>query len=91
LIDSALLRPGRFDVILFVPPPDYSERLEILQMYLKHLDLDSSIDMPRFAAQLDGYTGADIQSLCREAQLLLLKSNNVKLVIFIYTGSKRNR
>jgi transitional endoplasmic reticulum ATPase len=90
LIDSALLRPGRFDNVIFVPPPDSSERLEILGLYFSGVEMESSIDLGQLALRMESYTGADIQSFCREAKMLMLKSGIEKLVMSIYVGLRRN-
>ncbi|MCD6484465.1 MAG: CDC48 family AAA ATPase [Candidatus Odinarchaeota archaeon] len=72
IIDPALLRPGRFDRILFVPPPDKKTRLKILQIYTEKMPLADDVDLEKLAEQLEGYSGADIEGLCREAAVIAL-------------------
>ncbi len=66
LIDPALLRPGRFDKIIYVPPPDLPERMEILGIHLKGKPTAKNIDLRSVAKHTDGYSGADLANLCRE-------------------------
>jgi transitional endoplasmic reticulum ATPase len=61
-VDDAFRRPGRFDRIVFVPPPDRDARREILRIHLEGR-LQEEIDLDRLAARTDGYSGADLQSL----------------------------
>ncbi len=72
MVDPALLRTGRFDRILLVPAPDRSARLEILKVHTKGMPLDA-VDLDELAEELDGYTGADIEGLCREAAMVALR------------------
>ena len=65
-VDSSLRRPGRFDRILFVPPPDLKARIEILQLHLKGKPLDT-IDYERVARGMEKYSGADIRAVCEMA------------------------
>ncbi|MGQ9679430.1 MAG: CDC48 family AAA ATPase [Candidatus Bathyarchaeia archaeon] len=67
IIDPAVLRPGRFDRRIYVPPPDEEARLRILQIKTKGMPLDGSVDLVALSKRLDGYSGADIDSICREA------------------------
>jgi transitional endoplasmic reticulum ATPase len=61
-VDDAFRRPGRFDRVVFVPPPDRDARLEILRIHLEGR-LQDEIDLDRLAGRTDGYSGADLQSL----------------------------
>ncbi|MEK6978083.1 MAG: AAA family ATPase, partial [Candidatus Hydrothermarchaeota archaeon] len=72
LIDPALLRPGRLDRLLLVPVPDEEARGEIFKVHTKHMPLDA-VDLDRLAKQTDGYVGADIEALCREAGMLAIR------------------
>ncbi|MEK6874242.1 MAG: CDC48 family AAA ATPase [Nanoarchaeota archaeon] len=74
IIDTALLRPGRFDRIILVPGPDTQSREEILAVHTKGMPLDS-INLKEIATQLEGYTGADIESICREAAIIALRKD----------------
>jgi transitional endoplasmic reticulum ATPase len=74
-LDPAVLRPGRFDEKVYIPLPDLSAREKMLEIYLKHRPLDSSIDLPELARRLEGYSGADIKYLCdRAATIPFLQS-----------------
>lgn len=66
-IDPALLRPGRFDRVLFVPPPDVEARIEILKIHLRGRPLEPKFDFARVAEHLRYFTGADIAALCERA------------------------
>src|SRR5512137_412478 len=68
IVDPALLRPGRFDKLLLVPVPDEATRLKILQVHTKEMPLEG-VNLESIAKKLDGYVGADIENLCREAAL----------------------
>jgi transitional endoplasmic reticulum ATPase len=74
MLDPALLRPGRFDKLLLVPVPDEKSRLRILQVHTKNMPLEG-VDLASLAKRLDGYVGADIESLCREAGMTALREN----------------
>ena len=77
-LDAALLRPGRLELVLHVPPPaDADERLDVLSTCCKRaghpLAVDAEAALAEIAASTDGYTGADLASICREAALLALE------------------
>jgi transitional endoplasmic reticulum ATPase len=81
ILDPALLRPGRFDRQVFVPAPDERARLEIFKIHTKNMPL-KGVDLKRLAKQTEGYSGADIESLVREAGLNALRENiNAKEVV----------
>ncbi|MCS7104518.1 MAG: CDC48 family AAA ATPase [Thermofilaceae archaeon] len=73
ILDPALLRPGRFDRLVYVPPPDRATRLEILKVHTKRMPLAEDVDLERIADATEGYTGADLAALCREAAILTLR------------------
>ena len=73
LIDPAVLRPGRFDRRVFVPAPDREARLKILQIMTAEIPLEESIDLEVLVEGMDGYSGADIESVCREAAIHALR------------------
>jgi len=75
IVDPALLRPGRFDRLLYVPPPDRDSRVQILKIHIKKKPLDETIDIEKLADQTDGYTGADIASLSSAAVMLALREH----------------
>ena len=63
IIDPALLRPGRFDRLLYVSPPDRDSRLQILKIHTKNKPLSEDVNLEQLANISDGYTGADIASM----------------------------
>ncbi len=69
IIDPALLRPGRFDRLIYVPPPDDESRLQIIKIYTKKIPLAPSVVLQDINKATRGYSGADIQALCNEATL----------------------
>lgn len=78
IIDPALLRPGRFDRILYVPPPDRDSRLQIFKIHTNKKPLAEDIDIEELANKTDGYTGADIASLSSAAVMLALREHIAK-------------
>lgn len=72
-IDPALLRPGRFDLVLALAPPDRTERREILSVHARSLPLDGDVDLDRLAAITEGWRGADLRALCQGAARLALR------------------
>src|ERR671911_457217 len=75
IIDPALLRPGRFDRILYVPPPDRDSRLQIIKIHTKKKHLAEDVNIDELADDTDGYTGADIASLSSAAVMLALREH----------------
>ena len=75
MIDPALLRPGRFDKLIYVPPPDKKARLEILKIHTRNMPLAEDVDLGEIAGKTEGYSGADLEALVREAALQALKEN----------------
>ncbi len=73
IIDPAVLRPGRFDRIIYVPPPDEEARLKILQIHTRGMPLAEDVDLADLARRTAGYSGADLEALCREAALNALR------------------
>lgn len=78
IIDPALLRPGRFDRILYVSPPDRDSRLQILKIHTKKKPLSDDVNIENLADKTDGYTGADIASLSSAAVMLALREHITK-------------
>ncbi len=70
LMEPAMLRAGRFDNVIEFPLPDREERVEILRTYMNALPLDSRVDADILADQSQGWTGADIEALCKRAVML---------------------
>ena len=65
-IDEALLRPGRIDRIIYVPPPDIEARLQILRVYARAIPLAVDVDLEELGLSTELFSGADIENLCRE-------------------------
>jgi transitional endoplasmic reticulum ATPase len=74
MIDPALLRPGRIDRLVLVPAPDLKTRLEILKIHTKSMPL-KDVDLKELATKTEGFSGADIEALCREAAMFALREN----------------
>ncbi|MEM1943236.1 MAG: CDC48 family AAA ATPase [Candidatus Caldarchaeum sp.] len=75
ILDPALLRPGRFDRVLYVPPPDRASRLAIFKIHTREMPLDADVDLESLASITEGYTGADIEAVVREAAMLAAREN----------------
>jgi transitional endoplasmic reticulum ATPase len=73
IIDPALLRPGRFDRLLYVPPPDRDSRIQILKIHTRKKPLADDVNIEQLADHTEGYTGADIASLSSAAVMLALR------------------
>jgi transitional endoplasmic reticulum ATPase len=73
IIDPALLRPGRIDRLVYITPPDRDARYEIFKVHTSKTPLDSDVDLDRLAEDTDGFTGADIASVCNEATILAIR------------------
>ena len=74
IIDTALLRPGRFDRMIHVPAPDAVTRLEIFKVHTTGMPL-KEIDIEEISKKTEGYVGADIEAICREAAIFALREN----------------
>jgi transitional endoplasmic reticulum ATPase len=73
LIDPALLRPGRFDELIYVGPPDIGGRRRILAIHTRHMPLADDVDLEKIAQRADRFTGADLEDLVRRAGLTALR------------------
>lgn len=73
IVDPALLRPGRFDRLIYVRPPDRQSREKIFSIHLSGKPLAKDVNIKELAEITDGYVGADIESVCREASMLALR------------------
>ena len=81
MLDTALLRPGRFDRILLVPGPNKEGRLEVLKIHTKKMPLAKDVNLNDIAEKTDGLVGADLENLVREAAMLALREDmNTKQV-----------
>ncbi len=92
LLDRALLRPGRFDKLVYVPAPDETARLAILQVHTKKMPLAKDVDLKAIAKKAEGYSGADLEGLVREAGMIALRENEIieKAGPFVTKALKNN-
>ncbi len=79
MLDSALLRAGRFDREIHVDLPDLTERKEIFKVHLKPIKIDNTVDIDFLARQTPGFSGADIANVCNEAALIAARHNAEKV------------
>ena len=77
-IDEALLRPGRIDRIIYVPPPDVEARLQILRVHTRASPLAEDVDLEEFALNTELFSGADLENLCREVRNWAISDKNVE-------------
>jgi cell division protease FtsH len=75
MLDKALLRPGRFDRQIYVDLPELKDRVEIFQVHLRNIKVNSSLDVEQLARQTQGFSGADIANVCNEAALIAARNN----------------
>jgi len=75
IIDPAILRPGRFDRLIYVPEPDKDSRLEIFKIYTKDMPLADDVNLAQLSVMTKKYSGADIEALCREAGINALRKD----------------
>jgi ATP-dependent 26S proteasome regulatory subunit len=75
LLDSAILRPGRIDVTIYVPPPDLPARVNILEIFTRKMPLNPDVDMKKIAEKTEYCTGADLENMVREAGLIALRED----------------
>jgi len=73
LLDMALMRGGRFDRIIEIPVPEEKTRVEIFKLHTKSMPIAKGVDVSEFAKKTDGYTGADIENVCREAGMAAIR------------------
>ncbi len=69
-LDSAVLRPGRFDEKVYIPLPDVAARMRLLEIYLAHRPVNSDVDFGALVGRLEGYSGADIKYICDRAAVI---------------------
>lgn len=75
MIDDALLRPGRFDRLIYVPAPDVEERRDILEKITKSMPLGQDVDLDEISRVTQNYSGADLVQLCNETALATLSQD----------------
>jgi transitional endoplasmic reticulum ATPase len=74
MIDPALLRSGRFERVMHIPPPDIGSLRKILKIHTRNMPL-GKFDLNSLVDRMDGYTGADVESVCREAALIAMRAD----------------
>jgi cell division protease FtsH len=87
ILDPALLRPGRFDRRITVPPPDRNGRLEILRIHTRSVPLADDVDLPRLASSTPGMTGADLALLVNEAALFAARRGHPRVEMPDFTDA----
>ncbi len=75
IIDTALLRPGRFDRIIMAPVPDEDARREIFKVHTRDMPLSDDIDLEKLVRKTENYVGSDIEAVCKEAAILALRED----------------
>ncbi|KAJ9563856.1 hypothetical protein OSB04_009016 [Centaurea solstitialis] len=80
-IDGALMRPGRFDLVLYVPPPDLEGRHEILRVHTRDMKIGNDVDLRQLAEGTEHFTGAELEGLCREAGIVALREDITASVV----------
>ncbi len=79
ILDSSLLRTGRLDLSLYIPPPDEKSRLDIIKILTKKMPLTNDVKLQEIAIATQNFTGADLTDLCREAAILAMRNNSSKI------------
>jgi transitional endoplasmic reticulum ATPase len=87
LIDPSLLRPGRFDLLVYVGPPNAEERNKILTTFIKKTLVEEKIDINKIVEKTEGYSGADLKSLVREAGLVAISRGSEKIELKDFSES----
>ena len=73
MVDTALLRPGRFDRLIYIQPPDDEERKEIFEVHMRGKPIGDDVDIKELIKTTKGFAGADIEAICREAAMIALR------------------
>ncbi|MDX1596057.1 MAG: AAA family ATPase, partial [Nitrosopumilaceae archaeon] len=79
ILDTSLLRTGRLDLNLYVPPPDEKGRLEIIKILTRKMPLANDVKLQEIAVATQNYSGADLAALCREAAVHAMQNNAIKI------------
>jgi transitional endoplasmic reticulum ATPase len=79
LVDTSLLRPGRLDLITYIPPPDETSRLEILNIITRKMPLAKNVSLEELAKVTKSYSGADLVGVCREAAIDAMRNNRKEI------------
>ncbi|MFW9829580.1 MAG: CDC48 family AAA ATPase [Candidatus Thorarchaeota archaeon] len=81
IVDPAFLRPGRFDRLIFVEAPDFDARLSILQVHSKEMPLAEDVSLEKIAQNTEGYSGADLENVCRESGMQAIREKMYDLEV----------
>jgi transitional endoplasmic reticulum ATPase len=73
MIDQAILRPGRFDRMIYIPDPDFDARKEIFKIHTREKPISSNVKLDKLAKATEGFSGADIAAVCNEAVMLSIR------------------
>ena len=76
LVDLSILRPGRLDVMIYVPPPDDRARVEIMKIHTHKMPITRDVSLEEISSHAKGYSGADLQSVCREAAMEAMRRSS---------------
>lgn len=76
LVDPSILRPGRLDLMIYVPPPDDRARVEIMKIHTCKMPISKDISLEEISSHAKGYSGADLQSMCREAAMEAMRRSS---------------
>jgi len=79
VLDNSLLRTGRLDLVLYVPPPDEKGRLDVIKILTAKMPLEKDVNLQEIAVATQSYSGADLAALCREAAILAMRSGSGKI------------
>lgn len=90
LIDPSLIRPGRLDLMIFVPPPDEKGRFEIIKLLTKQMPLSGDINLKEIAVATKGYSGADLVAICRESAVNAMRNNSQKISSTDFSSALKN-
>lgn len=87
MLDKALMRPGRFDRQIYVDLPELTDRIEIFNVHLRNLKVNSKLDIEQLARQTQGFSGADIANVCNEAALIAARNNKDSVDFSDFSGA----
>jgi transitional endoplasmic reticulum ATPase len=90
LLDSSMLRTGRLDLMLYVQQPDEKGRLEIIKILTEKMPLASDIKLQEIAVTTQGYSGADLAALCREAAVHAMQNDSTKITSADFSAGLKN-
>ena len=82
IMDPALTRAGRFDKLIYIPSPDKESRTQILKVHTKNMPLAEDVSLETIAERTEGYVGADLENLCREAGMTAYREDPEATLVF---------